>query len=440
MLRFALLFLLILLLTGCSQPAPDETPFSPIGTQPTLIKEPQPPQTSVEIPAAETEPPQPTSLNQADSTSQPAEISTESINSNPTSFPIPENFSWLPVANGLQSPVGISNAGDGSTRLFVIEQSGKIRIIKDGILLSEIFLNISDRVGSRGSEQGLLGLAFHPDYAVNGYFYVNYTDKQGTTIISRFKVSDTDPALADPASEKILLTVEQPYGNHNGGSVAFGPDGYLYLGLGDGGSGGDPHFYSQSLDTLLGKILRIDVNHGDGYSIPEDNPFPNTPYPEIWGYGLRNPWRFSFDSLTGDFFIGDVGQNQWEEINFLPANYPGGVNFGWNYYEGTHTFLDGAPVDGDYIFPVVEYDHNQGCSVTGGVVYRGNSLPEWYGVYLFGDFCTGTVWGLIQNPDGGWIMKTLYRNIGNIASFGVDENGEVYLVDLKGTIYQLQRK
>ena len=229
MLRFALLFLLILLLTGCSQPAPDATPFSPIGTQPTLIKEPQPPQTSVEIPAAETEPPQPTSLNQADSTSQPAGISTESINSNPTSFPIPENFSWLPVANGLQSPVGISNAGDGSTRLFVIEQSGKIRIIKDGILLSEIFLNISDRDGSRGSEQGLLGLAFHPDYAVNGYFYVNYTDKQGTTIISRFKVSDTDPALADPASEKILLTVEQPYGNHNGGSVAFGPDGYLYL-------------------------------------------------------------------------------------------------------------------------------------------------------------------------------------------------------------------
>jgi glucose/arabinose dehydrogenase len=288
-----------------------------------------------------------------------------------------------------------------------------------------------------GSEQGLLGLAFHPRYSENGFFYVNYTDFNGDTHISRFSVSAENPDLADPASEKLLIFVAQLFRNHNGGSVVFGPDGYLYLGLGDGGSGGDPQGNGQSTQTLLGKILRIDVDSGDPYGIPADNPFANGGgLPEIWAFGLRNPWRFSFDSLTGDAYIADVGQNQWEEIDFLPAGSSSGANFGWDYREGNHRF-EGIYLGDDLIDPVAEYDHAQGCSVTGGYVYRGVNLPAWQGVYVYGDYCSGRVWALLRNADGAWQNASLFNTGTSISSFGVDEAGEIYLVDHTGDVYLL---
>jgi glucose/arabinose dehydrogenase len=355
-------------------------------------------------------------------------------------LPDPSNYTWQLVADGLERPVGLFNAGDGSARLFVLEQPGTIRMIKEGKVLSTPFLDIVDRVGSGGSEQGLLGLAFHPNYAENGHFYINYTDRNGNTVIARFNITD-NPDQADPASEVQLLGVEQPFGNHNGGMLAFGPDGYLYLGMGDGGSAGDPFGNAQSLNTLLGKILRIDVNDGDPYSIPPDNPYVNGGgRPEIWAYGLRNPWRFSFDLLTNDLYIGDVGQNQWEEIDFLPAGSPGGANFGWNYREGAHPYEGNPPAGLNLIDPVAEYDHSQGCSVTGGYVYRDQDLLDWNGVYLYGDYCSGLVWGLLHLPDGSWQNARLFESGARITSFGQDQAGEIYLVDHQGGIYRLAKK
>ena len=351
-------------------------------------------------------------------------------------LPEPGGYRWDLVIDGLESPVGAENAGDGSNRLFIVEQEGTILVWRDGELLSQPFLDIRDRVGRRGSEQGLLGLAFHPRYAENGYFYVNYTDQSGNTHISRFSASPTSDQ-ADPASELGLIYVEQPYQNHNGGSVVFGPDGYLYLGLGDGGAGGDPQGNAQSTQTLLGKLLRIDVDGGAPYAIPADNPFAGGGgLPEIWAYGLRNPWRFTFDSLNGDLYIGDVGQNQWEEIDFLPAGSPGGANFGWDHREAAHRF-EGLYVGNDLIDPIAEYDHSQGCSVTSGEVYRGSNLGAWGGVYLYGDYCSGLVWGLLHRPDGGWQNELLFETGARITSFGSDEAGEIYLVDHTGNVYKL---
>jgi len=243
----------------------------------------------------------------------------------------------------------------------------------------------------------------------------------------------------DPNSEVILLRVKQPYPNHNGGTMNFGPDGYLYMGLGDGGSGGDPQGNGQSLNTLLGKILRIDVNTGDPYAIPANNPYTGSGevYQEIWAYGLRNPWRMSFDSATGDLYIGDVGQGDWEEIDFIPAGSRGGENFGWNYREGAHDFEGGGP-DG-MIDPIAEYSHGEGgCSVTGGHVYRG-SMPEWNGIYLYGDYCTGIVWGLIRSGET-WQKQLLFDTDFNITSFGQDADGEIYLIDDGGAVYLLAAK
>jgi glucose/arabinose dehydrogenase len=359
----------------------------------------------------------------------------------PAVFPDATQFAWRPIASGLERPVGVWNARDGSGRLFVIEQAGLIRIIQNSALLETPFLDIRDRVGSRGNEQGLLGLAFHPDYVETGTFFVNYTDKQGDTHIARFSVSNTDPNQADPGSEARLLDISQPYANHNGGEVAFGPDGYLYLGLGDGGSAGDPQNNAQSLQSLLGKILRIDVNSSEPYAVPKGNLFAQQQKPEIWAYGLRNPWRFSFDRQTGDLYIGDVGQNEWEEIDFLPAGSPAGANFGWNFMEGNHPYdLVTPPGDLNLIPPIAEYNHSEGCSVTGGVVYRGSLLPEWNGIYLFADYCSARVSGLLRLPDGTWQPENLFENVGNVASFGEDENGEIYLVDLAGIVSQLVRK
>lgn len=311
-------------------------------------------------------------------------------------------------------------------------------MIENGATLADPFLDIREQVGSQGNEQGLLGLVFHPDYENNGFFYVNYTDVNGDTVISRFQVS-ADPNRAEAASEKFLVQVDQPYPNHNGGHLEFGPDGYLYAGLGDGGSGGDPQGNGQSLETLLGKVLRIDVNSGDPYGIPGDNPFANGGgLAEIWTVGLRNPWRFSFDRATGDLYIADVGQGEWEEVNFLPGGIAGGSNFGWNYFEGTHTYEGEPPVGVNFIAPVTEYQHGARCSVTGGYVYRGAALPAWQGVYFYGDYCSGEVLGLLQHADGTWESQLLYSLDVNITSFGLDENGELYVVGRSGGIYQLR--
>lgn len=350
-------------------------------------------------------------------------------------------YRWVKVAQGLRAPVGLGYPPDGSGRLLILEQEGKIRLWQGGDLVSGAFLDLRERVGSRGSEQGLLGIAFHPQYAQNGYFYVNYTDRNGDTVIARFQVNPPSANVADPASEKILLRVAQPYANHNGGAVVFGLDGTLYLGLGDGGSAGDPQNNAQSLNTMLGKILRLDVDSGDPYAIPASNPYANGGgLPEIWAYGLRNPWRMSFDRQTGDLYIGDVGQNLWEEIDYLPNAASGDLNFGWKYLEGTHPYQGTPPAELKLIAPIYEYGHDQGCSVTGGVVYRGRNLPEWSGVYLFGDYCAGWVDGLRRLPDGTWQVQRLFRDLGRISSFGEDEQGEVYVIDHGGTVYRLERR
>jgi glucose/arabinose dehydrogenase len=381
-----------------------------------------PPATSV--PATATA----TFLPPATETASP--VPTEAV----TDFPNPDSYQWEVVASGLVNPNDIQNAGDGSGRLFIVEQAGMIRILQNGALLETPFLDIRERVGDKGNEQGLLGLALHPDFASNGFFYVNYTDVDGNTVIARFTASGD---AADPNSEVRILGVKQPFPNHNGGGLAFGPDGYLYIGLGDGGSGGDPQGNGQNLDTLLGKILRIDVNSGDPYAVPADNPFGN----EIFHYGLRNPWRFSFDALTGDLWIGDVGQGAWEEIDFLPAGTPGGVNFGWNRFEGMHDYTAGD-IPANYRPPIFEYSHEEGCSVTGGYVYRGG-MPEWQGVYFYGDFCTGKIWGALRILSAGEeasLSTALFQLSAQITSFGVDEAGEVYLADRNGNILRLARK
>jgi glucose/arabinose dehydrogenase len=350
-------------------------------------------------------------------------------------IPDPGGYEWTQYVGGLSSPVDIQNAGDD--RLFIVEQGGVIRIARDGQLLPEPFLDIRDRVNSNGSERGLLGLAFHPDYASNGFFFVNYTGAGGTTHIARFSVSD-DPDKADPSSELDLLEVAQPYANHNGGGLAFGPDGYLYSGLGDGGSGGDPQGNGQNVNTLLGKLLRLDVDSAEPYAIPPDNPFAGGGgRPEIWAYGLRNPWRFSFDPPTGQLFIGDVGQSNWEEIDWLYPGAPSPANFGWNLREGLHDYKGGqAP---GMVDPVTEYSHAEGCAVTGGVVVRDPTLPEWQGVYLYGDYCSGKIWGLLQGG-GGWQVDSLFDTPFSITTFGVDHGGGVYLADYAGAIYRLQPK
>jgi glucose/arabinose dehydrogenase len=356
-------------------------------------------------------------------------------------LPNPAGYSWQMMISGLDKPEGLDNAGDGSGRLFIIEQGGLVRILKDGALLPTPFLDLTQKVICCG-ERGLLGLVFHPKYAENGYFYVDYTENVNSqlyTVIARYSVSTSDPNQADPNSELRLLRIEQPFNNHNGGEVQFGPDGYLYIGMGDGGSEGDPNGNGQSLKTLLGKILRIDVDNTQPYAIPADNPFANGGgLWEIWAYGLRNPWRFSFDRLTGDLYIGDVGQDLWEEIDYLPAGSPGGENFGWNYYEGTHNYRGSPPAGTEFVMPVAEYSHDVGESVSGGYVYRGIDLPAWYGVYLYGDYGTGRVWGLLHLPDGNWQDSLMFETGTKISSFGVDENGEIYLVDYSGSILMLK--
>jgi len=343
------------------------------------------------------------------------------------------------VAGGLASPSGIVAPGDGSGRLFILEQPGRIRIVDDGSLVDAPFLDIVDRVTSEGNEQGLLGLAFHPRYAENGRFLINYTDRNGDTVISAWTVGQ-DPNRADAGSERVLLSVDQPAGNHNGGHLVFGPDGYLYVGLGDGGGGGDTYGNGQNGQTLLGAMLRLDVDGAQPYAIPQDNPFVDDPavLDEIWAIGLRNPWRYSFDRLTGDLYIADVGQNAYEEVNFQPAGSGGGENYGWPIMEGMHCFRGEGCETAGLVMPIWEYDHSAGCSITGGHVYRGSRYPTLQGIYLVGDYCSGTIWGLARGEDGNWQSAVLAQTNARLTSFGEDEAGELYLVDRSsGTLYHL---
>lgn len=345
----------------------------------------------------------------------------------------------IPFADGFASPVIITHAGD--SRLFVADQPGTIFIVDSaGNINTEPFLDITEKVTYLG-EQGLLGLAFHPDYKNNGFFYVNYIGAGDSTHISRFTMLSGNPDKADPQSEIKIMTLAQPYRNHNGGNLVFGPDGYLYIGLGDGGSGGDPQNRAQNPVELLGKILRIDVDHGNPYALPESNPFYglNSVRNEIWALGLRNPWRFSFDKRTGDLWIADVGQNQLEEINFQPAASPGGQNYGWRCYEGDQPYnQDSCALSDTFTFPVYQYVHGDECSITGGFVYRGDSLSPYFGKYFFADYCSDRIWTL-HHDTTGWVSEDFGQFTGNgFSTFGEDSKGELYVAGhSNGIIYSI---
>jgi hypothetical protein len=320
----------------------------------------------------------------------------------------------------------------GDLRLFVVEQAGRVRIVRAGVLLDRPFLDISDRVSS-GGERGLLSVAFHPEFGTNGQLFVNYTDLQGTTRIERYRVG-ADPDAADPQSATLLVSIEQPYANHNGGHLLFGPDGRLYVGVGDGGSGGDPSGNGQDRETLLGTILRLDVDSTEPYSIPPDNPWAehSSFRPEIWAWGLRNPWRLAFDKPQNLLFVADVGQNRREEVNVVAAD-AGGLNFGWNTMEGTDCFEEASCSRDGLVLPAVEYDHSSGCSVTGGEVYRGEMIPTIQGLYFYSDYCDG--WLRSFRFDGGGAVDHRewdVGSIGSIVSFVIDGAGELYAVSRAG--------
>jgi len=386
---------------------------------------------------------------------------------------LPE-VSLTQVAAGLARPVHVTHAGDGSGRIFIVEQHGRILILDDDGSTTP-FLDINERVASPaaggGNEQGLLSVAFPPGFAEKGYFYVYYTMRDGDNVVSRFSLAD-DPNLANPESEEQIIVLPHPqYTNHNGGQLAFGPDGYLYIATGDGGGGGDPLDNAQDPASLNGKLLRIDVEMESlrtkrskpyarsssqkyncylpmvttdkAYTIPADNPFIDDPdfRPEIWAFGLRNPWRFSFDRQTGDVYIADVGQNRWEEINFQPANSPGGENYGWNIMEGEECYAaDSCDTEGltmpVHVYPIFS---SSDCSITGGFVYRGEQYPELDGLYIYGDFCSGRIWGMRQD-DGEWQTGLLTNTDFRISSFGEDELGEVYVADMTGgSVYRIDQ-
>lgn len=337
-------------------------------------------------------------------------------------------------------PVDFQSPTDGRNQIYVVEQKGKIWGFDNHADNQEkyLFLDITDRVDDRSNEEGLLGLAFHPNFKENGYFFVNYTVSSSETLISRFQMNPNTPQSVDPTTEKILLRFDQPYGNHNGGGLAFGPDGFLYVGIGDGGSGGDPLEHGQNLNTLLGSIIRIDINDNsinNAYGIPKDNPWINQSpkRPEIYAYGLRNPWRISFDSQTGQLWCGDVGQNKYEEINLIVK----GGNYGWNEMEGLNPFKSGKR-HSSFIDPVVEIAQSTGDrSITGGLVYRGKKLPDLYGKYIFGDFVSGRIYVAELTGENKANHKVLIASKTSIASFGLDSNQEIYFCSFDGKIYTI---
>ncbi|HHW87097.1 MAG TPA: PQQ-dependent sugar dehydrogenase [Chloroflexi bacterium] len=352
-----------------------------------------------------------------------------------------------PVYAGFELPVFLTHAGDGSQRLFVVEKTGKIWVIVDGVVQPTPFLDVSEKITTAGNEQGLLGLAFAPDFSESGHFFINYTDHQGVTTIERYTVASRDANLADPQSAFTVLTVSQPAANHNAGMLDFGPDGYLYVPLGDGGAANDRFGNGQNPNTLLGKILRLDVTSDTAqpYLIPADNPFVNANWngqdvrDEVWAIGLRNPWRTSFDRQTGAFWVADVGQNQIEEIDVLPPGAPGGQNLGWPIMEGSSCFGAANCDQSGLTLPVAEYTHAAGnCSVTGGYVYRGAAFPQWQGLYFYGDYCSGRIWALAPAGTGGWTNAEVLDSDLTLSSFGEDEAGELYALDYAaGVIYRL---
>jgi len=339
------------------------------------------------------------------------------------------------VAGGFEEPVFVTNANDGSNRLFVVEQSGVIQIIQNGTRFPSPFLDIRDRVRP-GGEQGLLSMAFHPNYAENGRFFVNYTRRSGgDTVISEFNVgNDPDISLRD---ERIILIIDQPFPNHNGGQIQFGPDGFLYIGMGDGGAGGDPLNHGQNLSTLLGSMLRIDIDNGDPYGIPTDNPFLNnsSAREEAYAFGLRNPWRFSFDRCDGRLFLGDVGQDRIEEVDIIIS----GGNYGWNTMEGTECFESDACIQGGLELPINEYFHSIGRSITGGYVYRGTNFPDLAGRYFFGDFVSSQIWSLTEVSPNQWERQEMLDLDIFLSTFGEDEDGELYAAGFDGSVYRIEQ-
>lgn len=351
-----------------------------------------------------------------------------------------------PVADGFSSSLYLTAPPGDLDRLFVVERGGRIKIVKDGQVLGTPFLDLSGEV-TAGGERGLLSLAFHPEYASNGYFYVDYTDADSAAShVVRYTVS-SDPDVADPGSASPVLAVAQPFANHNGGLLAFGPDDKLYVGLGDGGSGGDPNGNGQNRSTLLATILRLDVDGGSPYAIPADNPFVGDPSAraEIWAYGLRNPWRFSFDRQTGDLYIADVGQSAHEEVDFEPSSSAGGVNYGWNIMEGSSCYSppSGCSMTG-LTLPVYDYPHSEGCSITGGYVYRGGASPSLQGRYFFADYCSGWIRSLRVADNGVAIdLQDHTDDLGTlspVSSFGEDAAGELYVLSLDGSVWRIVEK
>ena len=379
------------------------------------------------------------------------------------------NLSSVLIADGYKKPVFITSYPNNAKLLYIVEQAGLIKIINDGKKLSRPFFDINKRVvnpNRPGDERGLLGFAFHPNHTNNGKFYINYMDNDGNTIISEF--STNSELRADHKSERIILKLKQPYGNHNGGDIQFGPDGYLYISIGDGGKAGDPLNAGQDLSSLFGKIIRIDIEQKP-YGIPKSNPFfgQKDKREEIWAWGLRNVWRFSFDKQTGDKYLADVGQNKWEEVNFEPASSKGGLNYGWRIMEANHCYdpKENCPTEG-LIKPIIEYPNDanhpafafriieelsfsetdvEGCSVTGGYVYRGQRIKSMQGQYIFGDYCSGNIWTLkvVNGKAINFKNRTEEINIGGgefttyISSFGQDSDGEIYIIDYNGGIYKL---
>ncbi len=423
--------LLALMLAGCGASSNAGTAFPSIrATLPPLLSPPAVSPTAA-APSAPSESAEATALP-APSPEPSAPAATASGAATETPFdPAAVQIGLEEVAGGFQAPVFVGHAGDGSGRVFVVEKGGRVLTL-DG----DVFLDISDRVNAGGNEQGLLGLAFHPDFERNGFLYVAYTDADGNHAISRFTAQGDS---ADPASESFVLQVEDPAGNHNGGMLAFGPDGYLYIALGDGGGAGDSYGNGQNTGTLLGKLLRLDVDGGEPYVVPEDNPFvgQDNVRGEIFSYGLRNPWRFSFDRESGDLYIGDVGQNRYEWLHVRPAGEQGGENFGWPILEGRSCFRGQSCDRTGLTEAVVDYPHSEGCSVVGGYVYRGQQYPALRGGYVLGDYCSGNMWTMSQTGDG-WTLTPAPQAEDGISSFGEDEAGELYMSNLdNGVIYRV---
>ena len=453
-LLMGMIALITLVLAGCGNGREAPPPILPPEQQPDATAAPNTADVS-DVDAPEPE------LSEANAIMAEPTIS-ETISQTVTFNPDKGNIGLQPLVSGLTKPIFVTHAGDGSGRIFVVEQRGIIRILEKGELLTKPFLDISERVNDGSNEQGLLGLAFAPNYAETGFFFVNYTDADGDSVVARYLVAAEDANRADADSESITLNIDQPAGNHNGGMLAFGSDGYLYVGTGDGGAANDRFGNGQNPQSLLGKMLRIDVTTEPtvAYTIPADNPWVGTNWAgqevldEIWAVGLRNPWRYSFDRSTGDLWIGDVGQNQYEEVDYVPAATRPPLNFGWPIMEATHCFGSADCVQAGLWMPVAETDHQGNCSLTGGYVYRGLAFPELNGVYLFGDYCSGKIWATLPDPDaaqaeslaaqdavgslGTWRTVEILDTDLSINSFGEDEAGELYVIDHRGgTVSQI---